>query len=115
MSETQLLKGLTFPSTEPQRTLPPDGGPQSYYDLPNNSQTLNDLIEYKSDKHWLGDSFHLANILKACWRWGIKVGIDKTYDARKIIYSGCRLLMKYAGKAELRATLEGILNDRQFK
>lgn len=93
----------------------PDGGPQAYYDFPVGSLTLNDLLEYKGDKDWKGDSFHLANIVKAAWRWGIKSGVDKPYDARKFIYSGARLLMKYAGVTEVRRTLEAMLNDKQFQ
>ena len=92
----------------------PDGGPADYYDLPPNPKTLNDLLEYKGDKHWLGDSFHLANIVKAAWRWGIKSGTDKSYDARKFIYSGVRLLLKYQGLTETRATLQKLLDDPQF-
>ena len=92
----------------------PDGGPAIYYDFPEGFNTLNDIIEWKSETQWLGDSFHLANLLKACWRWGIKEGTSKEYDARKIIYSGARLLMKYAGKEEVRKTLERMLNDKQF-
>lgn len=92
----------------------PDGGPAEYYDLPPSPKTLNDLLEYKGDKHWLGDSFHLANIVKAAWRWGIKSGVDKSYDARKFIYSGVRLLLKYQGLEETRATLQKLLDDPQF-
>lgn len=92
----------------------PDGGPAEYYDLPPNPVTLNDLLEYKGDKHWLGDSFHLANIVKAAWRWGIKSGTDKSYDARKFIYSGVRLLLKYQGLTETRKTLQKLLDDPQF-
>lgn len=94
--------------------LKPDGGPAEYYDLPPNPKTLNDLLEYKGDKHWLGDSFHLSNIVKAAWRWGIKSGVDKAYDARKFIYSGVRLLLKYQGLEETRATLQKMLDDPQF-
>ena len=92
-----------------------DGGPSSYYDFPAGAITLNDLIEYKSDKQWLGDSFHLSNIVKAAWRWGDKEGTTKEYDARKFIYSGCRLLMKYAGVAAVRKTLQSLLDDPQFQ
>ena len=92
-----------------------DGGPSSYYDFPQSALTLNDLLEFKGDKQWKGDSFHLSNIVKATWRWGQKSGIDEAYDARKIIYSGCRLLMKYAGVAKLRETLQALLDDPQFQ
>lgn len=92
-----------------------DGGPSPYYDFPANANTLNDLIEYKSDKQWLGDSFHLSNIVKAAWRWGDKEGTTKEYDSRKFIYSGCRLLMKYAGVGAVRKTLQAMLDDPQFQ
>ena len=92
-----------------------DGGPSSYYDFPSGAITLNDLIEHKSDKQWLGDSFHLSNIVKAAWRWGDKEGTTKEYDARKFIYSGCRLLMKYAGVSAVRKTLQAMLDDPQFQ
>lgn len=92
-----------------------DGGPSSYYDFPKNMLTLNDLLEFKGDKHWLGDSFHLANVVKAAWRWGTKNGTTKEYDARKIIYSGARLLMKYAGVSQVRKTLREMLDDPQFQ
>ena len=92
-----------------------DGGPSKYYDFPSGAITLNDLIEHKSDKQWLGDSFHLSNIVKAAWRWGDKEGTTKEYDARKFIYSGCRLLMKYAGVSAVRETLQAMLDDPQFQ
>ena len=92
-----------------------DGGPSSYYDLPPSCVTLNDIIEWKGETQWLGDSFHLSNVTKAAWRWGIKDGTTKAYDARKLIYTGARLLMKYAGRQAVRETLEQILNDKQFQ
>jgi len=92
----------------------PDGGPAEYYDFPKDYNTLNDVIEWKGDTSWKGDSFHLGNIVKAAWRWGIKEGTSKEYDARKFMYSGARLLMKYAGKDKLRETLQKMLDDKQF-
>lgn len=91
-----------------------DGGPSTYYDLPKNCVTLNDLMEWKGETQWRGDSFHLANVTKAAWRWGIKSGTSEAYDARKLIYSGARLLMKYTNKTELRAYLLQLLEDPQF-
>ncbi len=96
----------------PRKT--PDGGPQEYYDLPPDAVTLNDLIEFKSYSQWLGDTAHLFNIFKAAWRWGIKEGTSKEYDARKFIYSGARLLMHYAGVEATRETLQKMLDDPQF-
>lgn len=92
-----------------------DGGPSAYYDFPAGSKTLNDLLEHKGDTQWFGDTFHLANVVKAAWRWGDKEGTTKEYDARKLIYSGCRLLMKYAGVHAVRTTLQAMLDDEQFK
>lgn len=92
-----------------------DGGSSSYYDLPQGLKTLNDLLEWKADTQWLGDSFHLSNLMKASWRWGTKEGTDKAYDARKIMYYGARLLMKYVGKGGLNKTLRAMLDDEQFR
>lgn len=92
-----------------------DGGSSPYYDFPEGFKTLNDLMEWKADKQWLGDSFHLSNLMKAAWRWGTKEGTDKAYDARKIMYYGARLLMKYAGKEALNKTLRDMLDDEQFR
>lgn len=109
------------PDSEPQPLMwggyvvdTPDGGPQAYYDLPPDAITLNDLIEFKSYNQWLGDTAHLFNIFKAAWRWGIKEGTSKEYDARKFIYSGARLLMYYAGVEATRETLQKMLDDPQF-
>lgn len=92
----------------------PDGGPAAYYDFPKGMITLNDWLEYMGD-FWLADTFHLANIVKAATRWGRKEGTDKSYDSRKFIYSGARLLKKYAGTQEVRKTLQRILDDPQFQ
>lgn len=93
----------------------PDGGPASYYDINFKVKTLNDIIEKKGHLHWKGDSFHIANILKAIWRWGVKDGTTEAYDARKIIYSGARLLMRYTDVKEVRNTLQAMLDDKQFQ
>lgn len=92
-----------------------DGGPSGYYDVPKNVVTLNDIVEWKSDTQWLGDSFHLANVLKAAWRWGEKDGTSKAYDARKLMYTGARLLRKYEGNEAVISALRTLLNDPQFR
>ncbi len=92
----------------------PDGGASSYYDLPPNCLTLNDILEWKGKTSWLGDSFHLANVMKAAFRWGEKAGTSKDYDARKFIYSGARLLQQHGGQQALRDTLQAMLDDKQF-
>tara|TARA_R110000782_G_C14565818_1_gene386749 strand:- start:2 stop:436 length:435 start_codon:yes stop_codon:yes gene_type:complete len=95
-------------------TIKSDGGPSTYFDLCNGG-TLNDELERKGDEQWLGDSFHLGNVVKLAWRWGIKEGTDKAYDANKLIYSGARLLMKYKGVAAVRKALQKLLDDPQFQ
>lgn len=106
---------VTFDHAEDATRKPlADGGPSAYYDFPSNCVTLNDLMEWKGDTQWGGDSFHLANVTKAAWRWGIKSGTSQAYDARKLVYSGARLLMKYTSKTELRSYLLQLLEDPQF-
>jgi len=62
-----------------------DGGSSKYYELPPDAKELNDLIEYKKMP------FALANIFKACYRFGEKEGIDLLYDINKIVYYAERL------------------------
>jgi hypothetical protein len=63
-----------------------NGGKTDYYDVPEDSETLNDLIEYK-DMTW-----HIANVFKACYRYGEKDTASKIYDLNKMIYSAQRQL-----------------------
>jgi hypothetical protein len=102
-------------SSEDSFPLKPDGSVASYYDFPRGMVTLNDWLEYMGERFWLGDSFHLANIVKAATRWGRKDNTSKAYDARKFIYSGCRLLMKYTSAEEVHKTLTKIIEDPQFQ
>lgn len=92
-----------------------DGGMSPYYDYPPDWTTLNDYIEHKSEHQWGKFSFHLANIEKAMCRWGDKAGTTIEYDARKIIYSGCRVLKMIVGVVPLRKYLQQLLDDPQFK
>jgi hypothetical protein len=112
-------KGVPFnpvdrPVYHGQGQIKSDGGPSGYFDL-RNGGTLNNELEYKGDTQWLGDSFHLGNVVKLAWRWGIKSGTDKSYDANKLMYSGARLYMKYAGVTKLRKALQKMLDDQQFQ
>ena len=95
----------------------PDGGPAGYYDLPfKDWVTVNDMVEYLSDKQWGKHSWIFKDILKACTRFGKKAGTDEAYDAKKIIYYGCRLLMSVTDKATTRKYLQQqLLGDKQFK
>ncbi len=92
-----------------------DGGPSSYYDFPESWTTFNDFIEYKSEAQWGHFSFHLGNIGKVLCRWGDKQGTLISYDAKKIIYSGCRVLKMILGTEALREYLHRLLEDPQFQ
>ena len=92
-----------------------DGGPSSYYDLKPGWVTFNDFMEYKAKTQWQGYALHLKDIGKAICRFGVKAGTTDVYDARKIIYSGLRLLGMIAGKDAMRAELLKLLYDPQFK
>ena len=55
-----------------------DGWKTNYYQLPENAKELQDLIEHKNM------NFAMANIFKACYRYGEKDGITPLYDLNKI-------------------------------
>ena len=57
-----------------------DGGSSSYYFLPKGCVDLDDII-VKKNMPW-----HIANIFKACYRYGEKAGHDELYDANKILW-----------------------------
>jgi len=96
--------------------LKPHGGPSSYYDMPfKNWVTVNDMMEYLAENKWGKYGIHLKDIFKGICRWGEKSGTTVEYDTRKIIYYGCRILQMVSGKASLRAYLQDLLNDPQFK
>jgi hypothetical protein len=92
-----------------------DGGPSSYFDFPASWTTFNDFIEHKSEHQWGKFSFHLGNIGKAICRWGDKSGTTEEYDAKKIIYSGVRILKMLIGARATRDYLQRLLDDPQFK
>ncbi len=57
-----------------------NGGSTDYYQIPVGTRDLDDLIDLK------GMSFRMANIFKACFRFGQKDGTSKLYDLNKIIF-----------------------------
>lgn len=63
-----------------------NGGETDYYALPKVAKTLNDLIDFK-EMGW-----NIANIFKACYRFGAKDTATKVYDLNKIIYYANREL-----------------------
>lgn len=91
-----------------------DGGPSGYYDFDPGWCTFNDFMEYKALHQWGAYSLHLKDIGKAVCRYGAKAGTTDAYDARKIVYSGLRLIGMIEGKEAMRAELERLLYDKQF-
>lgn len=92
-----------------------DGGPTSYYDMPQDCKTLNDVLEWLAVERWGKFSLHMKDVFKAGFRFGGKAGTEHEYDANKIIYFGCRLLVMVSGKRKVREYLTKLLNDPQFK
>ena len=107
------------PSSELTKTETPTtktGGPAKYYDYPfKNWVTVNDMIDYLSQKQWGWRSYIFKDILKACFRWGQKEGTTEIYDAEKIVYYGVRLLLSVSDIKSVREYLQTILDDEQFK
>ena len=66
----------------------PGGSTPSQYAIPEEAKELQDLIEYRNM------NFAVGNIFKACYRLGIKEGVDEAYDLRKIIYFAQRELQR---------------------
>jgi hypothetical protein len=64
------------------------GWSSSYYELPENAEELQDLIEFKNM------NFALGNIFKACYRMGDKAGTSEVYDLNKIIFYAERELRR---------------------
>ena len=88
----------------------------SYYNFPfKNWFTVNDMLDYMSQKQWGWRSYIFKDIIKACFRFGQKEGTTEVYDAEKIIYYGVRLLMSVSDKATARKYLQKLLDDKQFK
>lgn len=92
-----------------------DGGPSGYYDFAGSWGTLNDAMEHLAKTRWAAHALHLKDAMKACWRFGGKDGTDHAYDARKLVYSGLRLLVMIGGVKMARDYLQTLLDDPQFK
>lgn len=91
-----------------------DGGPSSYYDFDPKWVTWNDLLESKA-RQWGAYALHLKDVGKLFMRFGCKDGTSNAYDARKLVYSGLRLLGMIEGRGAMRAELLKLLDDPQFK
>lgn len=99
-----------------KETTKSDGGATSYYDMPFNEWvTTNDMMEYLAEHKWGKYGIHLKDIFKGICRWGDKDGTDESYDTRKIIYYGVRILRLLVGTEETRKYLHSLLDDPQFQ
>ena len=102
--------------TDPTSKIKTDGGSSAYYDAPfQEFTTVNDMVDYYSKNFWGWRSYIFKDIVKAVTRFGRKEGTDESYDAKKIIYYGCRLLMSVTDKNTTRKYLQQLLDDKQFK
>ena len=94
----------------------PTGGPSTYYDMPYRDWvTTNDQMEWLAEHKWGKFAIHLKDIFKGLCRWGDKHGTDLAYDAKKIIYYGCRVYMMLAGRKALQDYLTELKDDKQFQ
>jgi len=88
-----------------------NGGSSTYYDIPLTQKILDKILERSMEGNAfirteeiievLGSDFEIGNIAKACVRAAKtmhgegKEGNDVPYEARKIMYSGNRLLERF--------------------
>lgn len=111
-SELELIEE----SQQESSKAPVSGGPSKYYDYPFNDWTTgNDMMEYFATEVWGAYSLHFKDIFKAGLRWGNKSGTTEEYDARKIVYSGLRLLGMISGKQAVADYLKELSEDKQFQ
>lgn len=64
------------------------GGSNSYYNIPEGAKNCLDIIDVKQM------NYSIANIFKACYRFGEKPDVSKEYDLEKIIFFAQRELDK---------------------
>ena len=103
-------------NSPPTSKIKTDGGSSAYCDAPfQEFTTVNDMVDYYSKNFWGWRSYIFKDIMKAVTRFGRKEGTDESYDSKKIIYYGCRLLMSVTDKATTRKYLQQLLDDKQFK
>ena len=99
----------------PEIKVKSDGGPSTYYDFLPDWVTLNDAMEYLAEHRWGKYALHLKDANKACFRFGAKEGAGPEYDAKKLVYSGLRLLVMIIGKTEVHSFLQKLIADPQFQ
>lgn len=82
------------------------GGSTSYYDLPSNSTTLQDLIEYRNMNGSIKDIF------KACYRLGQKDGMSDIDDVTKMAYYSLRELGRLKGTKDYLSLANNIIGNQ---
>lgn len=82
------------------------GGSTSYYDLPKNADTLQDLIEYRDMNGSIKDIF------KACYRLGQKDGMSDIDDVTKMAYYSLRELGRLRGTKDYLSLASNILGNQ---
>ena len=113
---TILQRNYMMSTTNPISKIKTDGGSSAYYNAPfQEFTTVNDMIDYYSKNFWGWRSYIFKDIMKAVARFGRKEGTDESYDAKKIIYYGCRLLISVTDKKTVQDYLQQLLDDKQFK
>ena len=88
-SEWNKMSGFCPPQEakpHPNAPVVSDGRSTSYYEIPEDTYEIQDLIEHK------GMSFAQGNIFKAAYRLGGKAGSSIEYDLNKIIWFAERML-----------------------
>lgn len=102
-------------TAKPTKKISSEGGSTSYYDQPYKDWvTTNDQMEWLAKHKWGEHAIHLKDIFKGLCRWGDKEGTTVTYDTKKIIYYGTRVLRMLVGVEKTREYLNEMLNDKQF-
>ena len=82
------------------------GGSTSYYDLPKNADTLQDLIEYRNMNGSIKDIF------KACYRLGQKDGMTDIDDVTKMAYYSLRELGRLRGTKDYLSLANNIIGNQ---
>lgn len=82
------------------------GGSTSYYDLPPNPTTLQDLIEYRNMNGSIKDIF------KACYRLGQKDGMTDIDDVTKMAYYSLRELGRLKGTKDYLSLASNIIGNQ---
>ena len=98
------INGLTYVDFPGNKT--DKGGSTSYYDLPSNPTTIQDLIEHRNMNGSIKDIF------KACYRLGQKDGMSDIDDVTKMVYYSLRELGRLKGTKDYLALANNIIGNQ---